>query len=252
MAIVSRLRSALAALSGPDWVANVLALAALVASVYSIKVSRDLAREQIEREQTEKAMQYTIAVRYEVPYEPRFLERLAPDLPERPPYLVVPARLFFTNASSLPQALSGVMFSYDGNAYYRVLGVHETSGKRFDWPLNITPGASAAFDIEVPLPIASNQAAAIRNKLKTLKSPVRYWRDFEDNVLRETKVGADALLFVLPRRTHFWIETLSPSPGFPRRIVFSEWLPPNWRQGRESPPSNTQYMDSSRKSATKR
>ena len=96
MRSIDRIRSAFAALSAPAWVANVLALAALVASIYSIRVSRDLAREQLERDQTAKAMQYTIAVRFDVPYEPRLIDRLAADLPERPPYLVVPARLFST------------------------------------------------------------------------------------------------------------------------------------------------------------
>jgi hypothetical protein len=50
-------------------------------------------------------------------------------------------------------------------------------------------------------------------------------------VLRATSVESVQLLFTLPRMTHFWIETLSPSPGFPRKILFSEWLPPKWRSG---------------------
>lgn len=213
-------------------VANIVASAALLASLYSIKVTRDLAREQLERDQTAKAMQYTIALRFDVPYVPRFVDRVTPDLPERPPYLIVPGRFFFTNASTLSQAISGITFSYDGNAYYPVLNVHETSGRRLDWPLNIAPGASVAFDVDVPLPISTGQDAAIRGKLKALKSPVQSWRDFEDRVLRTTTVESTQLLFALPRETHFWIETLSPSPGFPRKIVFSEWLPPKWQSGR--------------------
>jgi hypothetical protein len=234
VALGQTLRSAVAALSAPAWVANVVAVAALLASLYSVKVSRDIAREQADRDQTAKGMRYTIAARFEVPYVPKFVDRLAPDLPERPPYLVVPVRLILTNASVLPQALNGVMFSYDANAYYHVLGVREPSGGGVNWPLNIAPGASVAFDIDVPLPVSKQQVAAITRTLNALKPPVRSWPDFEDRVLRPTSIDSMPLLEILPRTTHFWIETLSPSPGFPRRILLSEWVPRRWRSGQRS------------------
>lgn len=228
MTFGQKVRLALGVLKPSEWVSNLVALAALAASLYSVKVSRELAQDQVGRDQAAKAMQYAVAVRFDCPYLPRFIDRAAPDLPERPPYLVVPARLLFTNGSSLPQALNGVTFSFDDTAYYPVLDARKIAGDRVEWPLNIEPGASVAFQVDVPLPVSSEQARALKNAIKIAKSAIRSWKDFEDRVLRTTSNGREDLLTALPRRIHFWVETLSPSPGFPRRIVFDDWLPARW------------------------
>src|SRR6266480_5748234 len=228
-------QSLFGALTAPDWIANIVALAALLASLYSIRVSRDIAREQVLREREAKSMQYTLALRFEVPYVPKFINNTEPDLPERPPFLVVPARLFVSNASALPQAFSSVTFSYDGDRYYPLLAVRNANGSPMDWPLNIPPGTSVAFDIDVPLPLVEQQVTAINERLKTLETPIRSWPDFEQRVLMEALIDSKPLTEVISRRTHFWIETLSPSPGFPRKIIFEEWVPGKWRSGPSRP-----------------
>jgi hypothetical protein len=88
-----------------------------------------------------------------------------------------------------------------------------------------------AFDIDVPIPVSERQMAAIKAQLKLLEGPIRSWPDFERRVLQETQIDSKPLLESLPKMTHFWIETLSPSPGFPRKILFKEWVPPKWRSG---------------------
>jgi len=216
-----------------EWTANIIALAALLSSAYAIHVTRDIANQQIAREERDKAMSYAIALRFDLPYRPVILKELKPDRPDRPPYLVIPARAIFTNNSTLPQAFNNVTFGFDGDRFYPVLAIRDHSGNPISWPLNIQPGITISFEIQIPFPISDTTATAIEHHVKTTKAKIESWQQFEDLILRETHVGPDTLLTSIPRKTYFLIETFSPSPGFPNKILFSEWVPNHWVEGRK-------------------
>jgi hypothetical protein len=212
----------------PEWIANLISLAALASSLYAVHVTRETDKAQEQRALDARAMQYTTALRFDLPYHPRLIRTPSEHIPDHPPYLIVPARVLFTNASTLPQAFNDIMFSFDGMAYYPALTVREPTGAVVTWPTNIQPGTSVALDVELPLPVSEQQAAAIEKRLKLVKTKVTSWPQFEDAVLREIFEGSEPLVFSLSRKTYFWIEVLSPSPGFPRKILFNDWVPPHW------------------------
>jgi hypothetical protein len=215
-----------------EWAANIIALAALVSSAYAIYVTLNVAREQAAREERAKGMNYAIALRFDVQYRPALLKEGRPDRPDRPPYLVIPARVIFTNGSTLPQAFNNITFGFDGVSFYPVLAVRDQSGNPISWPLNIQPGTTTAFELQIPFPVSGVQADAIENRLKRRKAKIQSWQQFEDVILREIRVGPDTLLTSMPRKTYFWIETFSPSPGFPHKILFNQWVPNHWVAGR--------------------
>jgi hypothetical protein len=110
--------------------------------------------------------------------------------------------------------------------------VRETNGARVTWPISIQPGSSVALDVELPLPISEQQARAMETKLKSIKTKITTWSQFEDAVLAEVSDGSKPLKLTLSRKTYFWVEVPSPSPGDPRKILFTEWVPPHWMSDR--------------------
>jgi hypothetical protein len=58
-------------ITGPEWVANLIAIAALASSLYSVHVTRVIAKVQEQQDLEKRSMQFTIALRFDVPYHPR-------------------------------------------------------------------------------------------------------------------------------------------------------------------------------------
>jgi hypothetical protein len=56
-----------------EWTTNIIALAALLSSASGINVTRDMASQQITREQRTKAMNYAVALRFDLPCRPAIL-----------------------------------------------------------------------------------------------------------------------------------------------------------------------------------
>jgi hypothetical protein len=149
--------------------------------------------------------------------------------PFRPPYLVIPVRLFVMNRSSFPQNISDIWVSFDEGSFEKMRFVTlsritETNGSQVIWPKTVPPWGSIGLDLTVSIPIDEEVAKLIgadpgRRKTVNLGSVEKLFFTISSHKLKEVEWKK------IKTRTTFDLRLLSPSPGGPTNLPYSVELP---------------------------